>query len=132
MNRLFLMVLPFLVGPAHAAAIPQPQACTSYAYAHITTATNTQLVAQSGTNNIYICDFEFSNTAALTFYLEKSASGTCASPTQIGIAWNLVANQSKAASNAVFRGFSTGASQQLCVNTSAGNLDIGVYYAQQP
>lgn len=111
----------------------QQHVCGSFKSVHITSATDTQILAANGSNNIYICDFEFSNGAAAeNFFFEKSSTGTCgATLTQIGTLWTLIANQAKAASNAFYRGFSTGASQQLCVNTStAGPIDIGVYYDQ--
>ena len=111
-------------------AATTPHICGTATYKHITSATDTQIIASSGSTNIYICDYEFSASAALNFYIEKSSTGTCGSPTQIGMLWTLVANQGKAAANAFYRGFNTGASQQLCVNTSAGNLDITFYTDQ--
>lgn len=110
----------------------QPHICGSFKYVHITSNTDTQIVNSSGSTNIYICDFEFSAAAAQNFYFEKSSTGTCGSPTQIGPVWTLAANEAKAASNAYYRGFNTGASQQLCVNTSVASaaIDIGVYYDQ--
>jgi hypothetical protein len=105
--------------------------CGKYASVHITTSTDTQLVAVSGSQTIYICDIEFSAAAAQNFYLEKSTSSTCGTLTQIGILWTLVANEIKAAANAYYRGLNTGASASLCVNTSAvAGLDVGVYYDQ--
>ena len=110
----------------------QPHVCTtSPARAHITTATDTQLIAASGSKNIYICDFEFSAAGAVNFYFEKSSTGTCGSPTQIGILWTLAANEAKANMKPIYSGFNTGTSQQLCVNTSStGGLDVAVYYDQ--
>jgi hypothetical protein len=109
----------------------QMHICGSYAKVHITTATDTQLVAVSGSQTIYICDIEFSAAAAQNFYLEKSTSGSCGTVTQIGILWTLAANEIKTAANAYYRGFNTGASASLCVDTSAAaGLDVGVYYDQ--
>ena len=108
-----------------------PHLCGSTSpFKHITSATDTQLLAASGSNNIYICDIRFSASAALNFYLEKSSSGTCASPTQIDILITAAANEAHLPSSAFYQGLNTGASQQLCVNTSAGNLDISVIYDQ--
>ena len=105
--------------------------CGSYAYKHISSATDTQLVAVNSTNNIYICDIEFSAAAAQNFYLEKSTSSTCGTLSQIGILWTLVANQAKGHTAAIYSGMNTGASASLCANTStSGGLDIGVYYDQ--
>jgi hypothetical protein len=110
----------------------QPHVCGSYKFVHITSATDTQIVAASGSTNIFVCDFEFSVGAAATnFYLEKGTSGTCGGLTQLGIKHNASANMTAKASNAFYRGFNVGASNQLCVNTDAvGPVDIGVFYDQ--
>jgi hypothetical protein len=111
----------------------QPHVCGSYKLIHnISSATDTQIVAASGSTNIYVCDFEFSiGSTADSFYLETGTSGTCGGLTQIGITHNGSANMTAKASNAFYRGLNVGASNQLCVNTSsAGPLDIGVFYDQ--
>jgi hypothetical protein len=110
----------------------QPHVCGSYKRVQITTATDTQLVANSGSTNIFVCDFEFSiGSAAVDFYLEKGTSGTCGGLTQLGIVHHGLANMTAKASNALYRGLNTGASNQLCINTNTvGPLDIGVYYDQ--
>jgi hypothetical protein len=110
----------------------QPHVCGSYKYVHITSATDTQIVAASGSTTIYVCDFEFSVGAVATnFYLEKATTGTCATLTQLGILHNGQIGMTAKASNAFYRGLNTGSSAQLCVNTSAaGPLDIGVFYDQ--
>lgn len=109
----------------------QPHVCGSTStYKHITSATDTQLINASGSNTIYICDIRFSASAALNFYLEKSSTGTCGSPTQIDILVTAAANEAHLPSAAFYQGLNTGASQQLCVNTSGGNLDISVIYDQ--
>jgi hypothetical protein len=111
----------------------QPHVCGSYKLVHnITSATDTQIVAASGSTNIFVCDFEFSvGSAATNFYLEKGTSGTCGGLTQLGITHHGSANMTAKASNALYRGFNTGAGNQLCVNTdAAGPLDIGVFYDQ--
>lgn len=108
-----------------------PHLCGSTStYKHITSGTDTQLLAASGSTTIYICDIRFSASAALNFYLEKSSSGTCSSPTQIDILVTAAANTAHLPSNAFYQGLNTGGSQQLCINTSAGNLDISVIYDQ--
>lgn len=110
----------------------QPHVCGSYKYVHITSATDTQIVAASGSTTVFVCDFDFSVGSTPTiFYLEKGTSGTCGGLTQIGIVHNGSANMTAKASNAFYRGLNTGASNQLCVNTNAaGPLDIGVFYDQ--
>lgn len=108
-----------------------PHICGSVAFRHITTATDTQIVAASGSTNIYVCDYSFSFNGTGNAFLEKATSGTCATTTQIDHAWYGVANMSKAAANSYYRGLNTGASAQLCVNTSAAvSFDITVYYDQ--
>ncbi len=109
----------------------QPHVCGSTStFKHITSATDTQLIAASGSTTIYICDIRFSASAGLNFFLEKSSSGTCGSPTQIDILVTAAANEAHLPSDAFYQGLNTGASQQLCVNTSGGNLDISVVFDQ--
>lgn len=113
----------------------QPHICGSKAYVHVTTNTDTQIVAASGSTNIYICDYEYELTGVGAFYLEKSSTGTCGSPTQIGQVWTGQSSQvtGKAAGNSFYRGSNTGTSQQLCVNTaslSSDELDLTVFYDQ--
>jgi hypothetical protein len=108
-----------------------PHICGSAIYKHITTATDTQIVAASGSTNIYVCDYSFSFNGTGNAFLEKATSGTCATTTQIDQTWYGVANESKAAANPYYRGLNTGSSAQLCVNTSAAvPFDITVYYDQ--
>jgi hypothetical protein len=112
-----------------------PHICGNTARVHVTTNTDTQILAQSGAANIYVCDYEFQLTGVGSFFLEKATSGTCATTTQIGQLWTGSANGpiGKAAGNAFYRGLNTGASSQLCVNTAAlssTTLDITVYYDQ--
>jgi hypothetical protein len=108
-----------------------PHLCGSRAFVHTTSATDTQILAASGSTNIYVCDWSVSTSAADNVYLEKSSTGTCASPTQISQAWYGGAQGGKIAANSFYRGENTGASQQLCVNTStSGPADITVYYDQ--
>lgn len=102
---------------------------------HITTNTDTQILAASASTTIYICDFEYELTGVGNFQLEKSSTGTCSSPTVIGQLWTGQTSQvtGKAAPNPFYRGFNTGASQQLCVNTAAlssTELDLTVYVDQ--
>jgi hypothetical protein len=105
--------------------------CSLHTFAHITTATDTQLVAASGSKTIYVCDYSFSFGGSGNAYLEKSTTGTCGSPTQIAGTWYGVANLGKAATGQFYEGLNTGASAQLCVNTSAAvSFDIDVYYDQ--
>ena len=111
--------------------VAPPHMCNNFVYKHITTATDTQIVAASGSTTIYVCDYSFSFNGTGNAYLEKATSGTCATLTQIDQTWYGVANMSKAASQAYYRGLNTGASAQLCVNTSAAvSFDIGVFYDQ--
>lgn len=112
----------------------QPHVCGSYAWQHITSNTDTQLVLASGTQNIYVCDIEFSFTAAGAVFLEKSATGTCVSPTQIAMAWTAqsAGQYAKGHTSPYYQGLNTGAGEQLCVNTTlltgGGTVDFAVYY----
>lgn len=112
----------------------QPHVCGSYTFQHITSNTDTQLVAASGGQNIYVCDIEFSFTAAGAVFLEKSATGTCVSPTQIAMAWTAqsVGQYAKGHTSPFYQGLNTGTGQQLCVNTTlltgGGTVDFAVYY----
>lgn len=108
-----------------------PHVCGSHIYKHITTATDTQIVAASGSTTIYICDYSFSFNGTGNAFLEKATSGTCATLTQIDQTWYGAANLGKLAANPYYQGLNTGASAQLCVNTSAGvSFDIAVNYDQ--
>lgn len=105
--------------------------CGSQVFKHVTTATDTQIVAQSGTKTIYICDYSFSFGGVGNAYLEKATTGTCATLTQISQVWYGTTNVAKTDANPMYRGLNTGASAQLCVNTSAAvPFDITVYYDQ--
>ncbi len=108
-----------------------PHVCGSHVFKHITTATDTQIVAASGSTTIYICDYSFSFNGTGNAYLEKATSGTCATLTQIDQTWYGAANVGKIAANPYYQGLNTGASAQLCVNTSqAISFDISVNYDQ--
>ena len=112
----------------------QPHVCGSHIFKHITSGTDTQVLAASGSTTIYVCDYDISFGGAQTLFLEKSTSGTCASPTQIAQAWYGIANAGKIAANAYYRGLNTGASAQLCANTSGvfsgSGADLTVYFDQ--
>lgn len=112
-------------------AAATPHLCGSHVFKHITTATDTQIVPASGSTNIYVCDYSISFNGTGNIYLEKAASGTCATLTQIDQAWYGVANAGKLAAKEYYHGLNTGASAQLCANTSAGvAIDISVDYDQ--
>jgi hypothetical protein len=112
-------------------AAAQPHICGSHVFKHITTATDTQVVAASGSTTIYVCDYSISFNGTGNVYLEKATSGTCATLTQIDQAWYGVANSGKIAANPYYQGLNTGASAQLCANTSqAVTIDIAVNYDQ--
>lgn len=112
-------------------AATTPHICGSHVFKHITTATDTQIVAQSGTTTIYVCDYSISFNGTGNIYLEKATSGTCGTLTQIDQAWFGVANAGKISANPYYSGLNTGASAQLCANTSAGvTIDIAVNYDQ--
>lgn len=106
--------------------------CTLYAKVHVTTATDTQIVAPAAGQNIYVCDYEFSAAGADNFYLESATASSCGgSLSQLTILWTLATNESKSATNPFYRGINGGFGNGLCVNTSAAQgFDIGVYYDQ--
>jgi hypothetical protein len=105
--------------------------CKTAVFKHITTATDTQIAAAVGGLNVYICDIEISWNGTGNIFLEKSSSGTCAAPTQIGQAYYGVANTQKAHSNPFWNGQQAGVGNQLCVNSSAAvTIDVTVYFDQ--
>lgn len=111
--------------------VGQPHICTNHAFKHITTATDTQIVAQNSTNNIYVCNYSLSANGTQTVFLEKATSGTCATLTQIDQAWYLTQFSGKSGGNDIYHGLNTGASAQLCINTSAAqSVDVSVDYDQ--
>lgn len=130
-SSLVLMLL-LVSAPAWAQMDTSPRRiCASHVYKHITTATDTQLVAGVSGSKVCVCDYEFSFGGTGNAYLEYSTTGTCASPTQMTMAWYGAVNIGKAASNPYYRGLTTPASAQLCVNTSgAVSFDIAIYYDQ--
>ena len=85
----------------------------------------------SGSTTIYVCDYSISFNGTGNIYLEKATSGTCATLTQIDMTWYGVANAGKVATIPYYQGLNTGASAQLCANTSAAvAIDIAVTYDQ--
>lgn len=108
-----------------------PHLCGSHVFKHITSATDTQIVAASGSTTIYVCDYSISFNGTGNIFLEKATTGTCSTLTQIDQAWYGVANAGKVAAIPYYQGLNTGASAQLCANTSAGvTIDIAVNYDQ--
>jgi hypothetical protein len=112
----------------------QAHICGTSKFVHVTSATDTQIVAASGSTNIYVCDYAISFGGTINVYLEKATTGTCATLTQIDQTWYGVANAGKAAGNAYYRGLNTGESAQLCLNSTgagvASGVDVTVYYDQ--
>jgi hypothetical protein len=134
MKKLVAVAAMMLLGaPAFAQTPPGGRRiCGSHVYKHITTATDTQLVAASGTRQIYICDYAISFNGTTNVYLEQATSGTCATLTQLDQTWYGVANAGKIAANPYYTGISVVAGGQLCVNNSAAvTVDISVNYDQQ-
>lgn len=108
-----------------------PHICGSHVFRHITTISDTQLVAASGSANIYVCDYALSFNGTTNVFLEKATSGTCATTTQIDNAWFGVINSGKIAANPYYQGLNTGASAQLCINNSAAaTVDVSLNYDQ--
>lgn len=111
--------------------------CGSHVFKHITTATDTNLVAGVSSQVIKVCgaSFNFSGSAAQSAYLEDSnnQSTTCSSLTQIG---GLITGNSSSPSaagfyNAIWGGLATSSGYNLCVNTSStGGVDVDVWYTQ--
>jgi hypothetical protein len=105
--------------------------CGSHVFKHITTATDTQIVAASGAQTIYVCDYDISFNGTGNIFLEKATSGTCATTTQIDLTWYGVANWGKNVGKPFYTGLNTGPSAQLCANTNAAvPVDIAVDYDQ--
>ena len=134
MKYLFILFSLLLMPQLSAAQTPTggSRICGSHAYAHITTATDTQLVKGVAKQTIYVCDYAISFNGTGNIYLEKATSGTCATLTQLDQTWYGVANAGKIAANPYYVGVNTGEGAQLCVNTSAAvTIDISVNYDQQ-
>jgi hypothetical protein len=132
----FVVFCMFTVNSAQAQPGPSPtggsRICGSHVYKHITTATDTQLIAGVSGRNIYVCDYSISFNGTGNIYLEQATSGTCATLTQLDQTWYGVANAGKIAANPYYTGISIVAGGQLCVNTSAAiAVDIAVNYDQQ-
>jgi hypothetical protein len=112
----------------------------SSAFANITTATTTALVAPSGSTNIYVCGYEItssSTTTANTVILENGTGASCAtSPTALS---PTMSNSNAGATPVIWRRhgttiFATGASQGLCALTTIGtapNITVWITYVQQ-
>lgn len=121
---------------ALASLLPRPafaieQVCNAVATAHITTNTDTKLVAGVVGQKIYVCDIEFSFNGTGNIFLETSASTSCTTPTQIAQAWYGIANLSKAHTMPFYNGLVVASGLTLCVNTSAAvTQDVTVYYDQ--
>jgi hypothetical protein len=113
-------------------AAAQGHICSKHAFVTFSTNTDTQLVAASGSTTIYICDYSFSLNGATNIYLEKATSGTCATLTQLDQVWYGAANVAKGITNPFYSGLNTGASAQLCVNSSGSSVSgsVGVNYDQ--
>lgn len=115
------------------------------AFANITTATTTALVAPSGTTNIYVCSYEitsFSATTPNTVILENGTGAACAtSPTALSPTMTQsAATVAPPAQPIIWRRqgpgtvFQTGTSQGLCALTTVGttpNIAIWITYIQQ-
>jgi hypothetical protein len=114
----------------------QPHLCGSFVFVHITSNTDTQIVAPISLANVYICDYKFSFTGVGAFYLESSTSSSCGGTlVQTDINWTGLASTpySKTNASAFYQGLNAGASNGLCVHTSglsSTDVDVGVYYDQ--
>lgn len=106
--------------------------CDKFARAHITSATDAQLVNKSGTTVIYVCGKEVFAAGTATAFLEQSASGTCGTLTQIDILLTLSATVPGIVDHIpYYDGINAAAGDSLCVNsTGTGGFDIGVWYTQ--
>jgi hypothetical protein len=106
--------------------------CGLQARAHLTTATDTNLVTLTAAQNIYVCDYEISfGNATTTLFLESSAANACTAPFQIAQAWGSTGSTApKLAAQPYYRGINTGTTNALCVNSAGTTVlgDITVYY----
>ena len=113
-----------------------------HAFANITTATTTSLVAVSGSTTVYLCSVNYNmvaTVAADTIYLEQGTGASCAgSPTAItatvssGILTNGAVNYASATVPGTF--VATAASNGLCAVTTVGTgptIAVDVAYVQQ-
>jgi hypothetical protein len=110
----------------------QAHMCGSHVTVNPTTVTDTQLVASSSGKTIYVCDYNFSASGANSFYLESSTAGTCSGTlSQIDTEWFEPANGGKTDANPWYHGLSGGASNAVCLHTTAAQaLSFTLYYDQ--
>lgn len=102
----------------------------SSAFANITTATTTALVAPSGTTNIYVCSYvisSFSTATTNTVILENGTGASCAtapsalSPTYTNSTFSAPVIWSEGSGGTLF---STGTSQGLCALSTVGSTPV--------
>jgi hypothetical protein len=109
--------------------------CGSHITINPTTATDTQLVAISGSQTVYVCDYSFSvNGAAVTssdaFYLESNTSTACGGTlAQIDTEWFAATTPAKTDANPFYRGLNSGSSNGVCLHTTqSGTVSFSLVY----
>lgn len=121
-----------------------PSVLKSHAFANITTATTTALVAVSGTTNIYVCGIDAqleSTTTPDTVLFEKGTGAACVgTPTAITATYTNGSGTTLTAAEQLHLGFGgqtylpTGASQGLCAVSTVGStpaIAVDVTFVQQ-
>lgn len=105
--------------------------CDHHAFVHITSATDTMLVAHVAAKTVKVCGYKASFVGTNTVYLEQSTADACTSPSQIAGADSGLAQSVFGWLNALWGGLATTAGDALCVNSSGtGAVDVDVFYTQ--
>jgi hypothetical protein len=114
--------------------------CGSRAYLNFANATHTDtsIVAGVAAQNIYICDYSISFSAAGAVYLESTttastANGSSCSATlaEIDLTWTGVVGGGEKGTKAIYTGLNTGAGNGLCIDAGTGAAgSISVSYDQ--
>jgi hypothetical protein len=107
-------------------------ACGSSIVYDASTNGSTQLVALSSGKTVYVCGYTLFAAGTVSVNLSYGTGSACASgTTKLTPAYQLVAQTGVSDQSPEFRGMATAASNELCLNTSAGvAVQAVVYYTQ--
>jgi hypothetical protein len=132
-----LSVQTFGIDPCNANGVAK-----LHAFANITTATTTALVAVSGSTAVYVCEVDFelaSTTTADTVLFEQGTGAACAgTPTSLTATYTnaatAIATFSKSLGSGASTNFKVAASNGLCAVSTVGTtptISVDVEYVQQ-
>lgn len=106
--------------------------CAQSAIYDTNTSGSTQLVGALGGKIIYVCGYSLFSAGGVNVNLQYGTGSNCGTgTTKITPAYQLTAQTGLVDGSPYYRGLATTASQQLCLNTSAGvAVQAIVYYTQ--